>query len=232
MIDGSTQKGFIVILTVSLLLLISSGIAFYLFNYSQPKKQINENRKITKLLSNEPLSTKPSTQVTDLPQFLESDIDITKIPNDGRLYLALNLSDKSTKNKINVFTKAPENSQVTYSLTRENDLDITMKVNGAQYNIKIPSGGTEGPCPMEKFGNQCGYIDEEIQTLSLVKISTLRIWKKRNGIFLLNPIWIYKDNFYINHIEIYKKQPDTVFKEQEVNMWRDILEFISFEKAI
>lgn len=146
--------------------------------------------------------------------------------------MALNQPDESNTKRINIFTIAPQESQLKYSLTLENTLNSGAKVGEVYYNIKPRLGGTEGYCSMEEFGNQCGYTDEEIKTSSLVKINMLRIWKKADKVFALNPIEITKGNAYVNNIEITKVQPNDIFESAEIALWKKILSTINFEEVI
>lgn len=128
--------------------------------------------------------------------------------------------------KETIFMDAPENAEIKLQKkTSEFQLYIETRVeaNGSLYSILPQDGGRGGPCPMEDFGTKCGYTDDIIDVKPPLKISAVRVWKDEKGIFLINPWDIYVKDTGINSILISKLQPNKIFSQEEVNMWKQLL---------
>ena len=117
----------------------------------------------------------------------------------------------------NLGMELPENTTITQ--TTQNSYLVSF--NNSSYEIELYNPNLHGPCPMGTPSSECGYIDEE-----LPNIKTFRIWHNTDGINMLNPQSIKLNKNSVNHFNIYKTSPNTVFTPQEVESWRQILSTI------
>lgn len=108
--------------------------------------------------------------------------------------------------------------------TQNNVSDVTF--GNSTFQVIGNLGGMGGPCPMDNSDPSCGYTDETV----VKNIQILRIWKNKNGIFLINPQEIIIDGYDLNNIEIEKTKPNQVFTTAEVDKWRTVLQNITVVK--
>ncbi len=106
----------------------------------------------------------------------------------------------------------------------------TITLNSSSYILTI-DGSVGGLCNPNDFGKTCTYTDEEITTPT-VHISPLRIWRKNNSVFALNPQSISIGNSTISHLIITKQDATTVFTTTEVSQWKQLLQSIYISSTI
>lgn len=195
------QKGFAPILIVIIIAVLVGGYFIYQ----------NKNKPTLQLQPQNSVNTPKTPQPTASPS-------ATVVETNNNLYILQYIFKKGPKynndeNHYDIIIKLPQGSAT-------DNTNKTLILNGSKYKI-TGIDKTFGLCPMEDDGSGCTYNDD---SSGIAK--PLRIWKDNSGVFALNPQSIILDGYSINNFKIYKESPNKIFTQEEINLWKSLLETI------
>jgi hypothetical protein len=204
---------------IGILLMVVIGI-FIKLDSSNVTRENNEKIEETK---QKPKVTEQPIQETLKSTVIDTDRTIEK----GKVYLTINMVDDYGNKTSDIYVTLPSDSTLKYQ-SKSGFISSIVTINNIDYSLSAVSGGRGGPCPMEDYGSKCGYDDETIIPLSkFVTINKYRVWHDEKGTFLLNPISLMVNGVSINHLEISKSKPNSIFTRSEVDLWKGIIESIN-----
>lgn len=196
---SASQKGFAPILIVVIIAALVGGYLIYQNSQNQPKLiPLLQNTKI-KSQTPQPTSS-PSATITETDNIL-------------RIIPYIFKENPQDENPYDIIIQLPQGSVI-------DNTNRTVILNGSKYKI---AGEKQmfGLCPMEDNGSSCTYNDDNS---GIAK--PLRIWQDNSGVFALNPQSIKLDGYFINNFKIFKESPSKIFTQEEINLWKNLLETI------
>lgn len=195
----AVEAGFTPILIVIILAALAGGYLLYQ-NFQNQSKPISPFQN-TAITPQTPQSTTSPTAAA------------TETDNNLRIISYIFKQNSQDENHYDIIIKLPQGSVI-------DNTNRTVILNGSKYRI----GGENfvaGLCPWEDDGSGCTYDDNNS---GIAK--PLRIWRDNKGVFALNPQSIPLDGYFINNFKIFKESPDKIFTQEEINLWKRLLEKI------